>query len=69
MATLRQIVNQSLILRSELDRFDGLQADKRKLQSERNGIESQIAGMNINIDAQQLVVDGARDALIVMVNE
>ena len=69
MATLRQIVNQSLILRSELDRLDGLQADKRKLQSERNGIESQIAGMNIKIDDQQLVVDGARDALIVMVNE
>ena len=69
MATLRQIVNQSLILRSELDRLDGLQADKRKLQGERNGIESQIAGMNIKIDDQQLVVDGARDALIVMVNE
>ena len=69
MATLRQIVNQSLILRSELDRLDALRADKGRLQSERNGIESQIAGMNINIDAQQLVVDGARDALIVMVNE
>jgi hypothetical protein len=69
VATLRQIVNQSLILRSELDRLDALQADKRRLQAERNGIESQIAGMNISIDAQQLVVDGARDALIVLVNE